>query len=197
MPYRSVIIATSDGAERHLVRISDRAIRSWVRERARLRAHGYPGRPPDVDTTTMRVWLPRQGEARLPYFAASLPGPALLAGPLFPILSVSWHAADGEAAKLIVTGGADGALAVRVTVERADGERRVDESRVHAPDADPEAIWDEIETILRCINEAPMAWGKGDPLLTTYPDFLRLDRLIDEAAAEARTAGLLDLAWAY
>lgn len=40
------------------VYIDDPALRLWERNRRRLRAGGYPDRPPEVDTPNSRMWTP-------------------------------------------------------------------------------------------------------------------------------------------
>ena len=69
MPYRTLRLLTQEGLpETFWVRVPDPAVEAWLAERPRLRAQGYPDRPPDLDTPTLRAWLPRPGEGTLPYF---------------------------------------------------------------------------------------------------------------------------------
>lgn len=50
-----------DGREIPVV-ISEQAVQEWEAQRERLRASGYPDRPPDVDTPTTRSWVVHPGE---------------------------------------------------------------------------------------------------------------------------------------
>ena len=69
MPYRRIRLPSESGhPEPFWVRVPNGAVVEWLGERDRLRADGYPDRPPDIDTPTLRVWLPRPAELGLPYF---------------------------------------------------------------------------------------------------------------------------------
>ncbi len=193
MPYRVLVIRPDGGAaETHRVRVPDDSVAEWLRERASLRARGYPDRPPDIDTATMRAWLPRLGEQGVPYFRdrAGL-GSAPKDTTLFPVYTAVWHAPGGVTTKVIVTGTGDGGFVSRVVIVRASGECSIDKAHRLDPVADPDAVWDEVETILSAVNVAPMGWGPDDPLVTTYLDFVALDAEIGAAEAEARAAGFL------
>ncbi len=91
MPYRRVVLHAATGSEVVLVRVPDAAVTEWLRERDRLREHGYPDRPPDIDTPTLRAWLPRRREERLPYFRGRGSLRALTES-VFPVLTATWHA---------------------------------------------------------------------------------------------------------
>lgn len=197
MPYRSVNIpADARHADRMLVRVSDAAICEWLRERGHLRARGYPDRPPDVDTPTLRAWVPRRGEAGLPYFRRDTPE-AVEAGPatFIPIYTASWHCPNGLTAKVLVTGQTDGAFLCRCLIVEPSGACPVDRAHLLGPEVLPEAVWAEVETLVTFLNEAPMDWGPDDPLVTTYEDFVALDEELVVAKAEARAAGLLAPVW--
>jgi hypothetical protein len=195
MPYRTINLLGEEGvAETFRVRIPDAAVLAWLEERSRLRAQGYPDRPNDVDTPSHRAWIPRQGEQGLPYFAAG----ALLSGrgeTVFPIYGATWYAPGAIVTKVTVTGLGDGSLVSRVSIDHEGGKRPVDKVKVYPPDVDPDAIWHEIETIVRAINEAPMGCEPRDPMVTTYWDFLALDDEVEAAQADARVAGLLAPTW--
>ena len=197
MPYRTLRLLNQDGfPETHWVRVDDRAVAEWLPERARLRHRGYPDRPPDVDTLTLRAWLPRPGEAALPYFRAR---PARSAGTgdalVFPVFTATWHRANSTTTKVLVTGFGDGSFLSRVVIVDESGNCPVDKAHRLGPDLDPDAVWEEIETIVRAINEAPMGWEPRDPMVTDYGDFLDLDGEVETAEAEARAAGLLAPEW--
>lgn len=196
VPYRALLLRSPEGtAETHHVRVSDAAVVEWLRERDQLRAAGYPDRPPDVDTTTMRAWLPRLGEQGLPYFRDRADYPSVPSDAMrFPVYTAVWHAPGGLTTKVLVTGRGDGGFLSRVVVVHASGDCPVDKVHRLDPDADPDTVWAEVEAIVRAINEAPMGWGPDDPLVTTYPDFLTLDVEVETAEADARAAGLLDAA---
>ncbi len=193
MPYRPVYLCTPDGGpQTFMVRVSDAALASWLAERARLRAYGYPDRPPDVDGPTLRAWLPRLGEQLLPYFRGRLARSAGTGDTLvFPVSTATWHQPDGVVTKVLLTGLADGSFVNRVVIVEPSGDCPVAKTHRLGPDIKPDAVWAEVETIVRAINEAPMGWGRDDPLVTTYPDFLALDDEVEAAEADARAAGLL------
>jgi hypothetical protein len=199
MPYRPISLPFENGLpETHLVRIPDVAVAEWLRERARLRALGYPDRPPDVDTPTLRAWLPRLGEVTLPYFRDL---PARLTGTgdalAFPVFTATWHRPGGSTTKVLVTGFGDGSFMSRVVIVDASGDCPVDKAHRLGPEVSPHAVWAEVETIIAAINEAPMRWQPRDPMVTTYLDFLALDDEVETAEAEARAAGLLAPEWVH
>jgi hypothetical protein len=199
MPYRQVSLLSDNGLpEAFWVRVTDAAVAEWLPERAGLRHRGYPDRPPDVDTAILRAWLPRLGEGALPYFR-DLPvrsagtGDALI----FPVLTAMWHRPDGHTTKVLIHGSGDGSFTSRVVIVDPSGETPVDKTHHLGPDVDPDAVWEEIETIVRAINEAPMGWQPRDPMVTTYSDFLALDAEVETAEAEARASGLLAPEWVH
>jgi len=196
VPYRALLLRSPDGtAEAHRVRVSDAAVVEWLRERTHLRARGFPDRPPDIDTDTLRAWLPRLGELGLPYFRDRAGHPSVPSDTtLFPVYTAVWHAPGGLTTKVLVTGRGDGGFLSRVVIVHASGDCPVDKVHRLDPDADPDTVWAEVETIVRAINEAPVGWGPCDPLVTTYPDFLALDVEVETAEADARVAGLLESA---
>jgi hypothetical protein len=195
MPYRQVSLLSENGLpETFWVRIPVDAVAEWLAERAGLRHRGYPDRPPDVDTATLRAWLPRLGEGALPYFR-DLPARSTGTGGalIFPVFTASWHRLNGSTTKVLIHGSGDGSFTSRVVIVDPSGETPVDKVHRLGPDVDPAVVWAEIETIVRAINEAPMGWQPGDPVLTTYPDFLALDDELEAAEADARAAGLLPI----
>jgi hypothetical protein len=193
MPYRPISLPSENGAaETHWVRVDDRAVAEWLPERARLRHRGYPDRPPDVDTPTLRAWLPRLGEQALPYFRdraarSAGTGDALV----FPVFTATWHRPHSATTKVILTGLGDGSFLSRVVIVDESGNCPVDKAHRLGPDLDPNAVWAEVETVIRAINEAPMGWEPRDPMVTDYLDFLDLDAEVETAETEARAAGLL------
>jgi acetylornithine deacetylase/succinyl-diaminopimelate desuccinylase-like protein len=108
---------------------------------------------------------------------------------------MTWHRPNGFTTKIIVTGLGDGSFVNRVCIVDDSGNRSVDKAHRLGPDVDPDAVWAEVETIVRAINEAPMGWQPRDPMLTTYSDFLALDADVDAAEADAKAAGLLAPTW--
>ena len=199
MPYRPISLPSENGLpETVWVRVSDAAVAGWLPERAGLRQRGYPDRPPDVDTATLRAWLPRLGELALPYFRGNLARSAGTGDALvFPVFTATWHRPTGVTTKVLVTGMGDGSFLSRVVIVEPSGDCPVDKAHRLGPDINPDAVWAEVETIVRAINEAPMGWGPNDPLVTTYPDFLVLDDEVDAAEADARAAGLLAPEWLH
>ena len=102
-----------------------------------------------------------------------------------------WHAPGGTTAKVIVTGTGDGGFVSRVVIVSASGECPVAKAHRLDPVADPDAVWDEVETILSAINGAPMGWGRtirSSPPTWTSPRWTPRSRA---AEADARAAGLL------
>jgi hypothetical protein len=186
VPYRKISLFTAEGvAETFRVRISDAAVIAWLAERSWLRAQGFPDRPSDVDTPTHRAWIPRRGEARLPYFAdgALPPGREEMA---FPVYSATWYSPGAIATKVIVTGLGDGSLASRVVVDHEGGGLTVDQARIYPPDADPDLVWYEIEVVVMAIDLSRMGWEAHSPVAA-------LDAEVELAEREARAAGLLAL----
>jgi len=199
MPYRPISLPSESGLpETFLVRVSDGAVAEWSRERAGLKRRGYPDRPPDVDTATLRAWLPRLGESTLPYFR-DLPARSAGTGDalVFPVFTATWHRPDGGTTKVLLHGSGDGSFTSRVVIVDPSGSTAVDKTHRLGPDVDPDRVWQEIETIVRAINEAPMGWEPRDPMVTTYADFLVLDDEVETAEAEARAAGLLAPEWVH
>jgi hypothetical protein len=196
MPYRHMHVRSDDGpTETFAVRIADAAVATWRRERPHLRTQGYPDRPPDVDTPTLRAWLARPGEQQLPYFRDHAGSTSEVRDPgTFPAYMAVWSSPYGTA-RLLVTGYADGELTSRVTLVNADGHCPVDVARPLPPD--PELAWSQIESLVARLNETPVGWGPDDPLVTTYLDFLAFDAEVRVADAEARAAGLLASAWVH
>ena len=195
MPYRTFRVLSHDGQpETFVVRVDDRAVIEWLAERAELRRRGYPDRPPDVDSPTLRAWLPRPGEYDHPYFAGRS---AVLKGTesIWPIYTAIWHAPDRATTKVLVSALGDGAIASRVVIEHASGERPIDKVKRYPPDADADVIWREIEAIVMAIDAAPLGWSPGDPLVTDYLDYVALDDEVQAVEAEARAAGLLAPEW--
>lgn len=64
----SIVDRVTGQVEQFTVTITDDGIREWLAEREQLRVKGYPDRPPDRDTETLRVWEQHPGEADLDYF---------------------------------------------------------------------------------------------------------------------------------
>jgi hypothetical protein len=197
MPYRPISLPSENGLpETFVVRVSDAAIAGWLLERADLKRHGYPDRPPDVDSPSLRAWLPRPGELDHPHFAGRS---RVLSGAesIWPIFTAIWHAPDRATTKVLVSALGDGAIASRVVVEHPSGQRTIDKMKRYPPDADPETIWREIETIVISIDAARLGWGPDDPMVTTYLDFAALDDEVQAVEAEARAAGLLAPEWVH
>jgi len=199
MPYRTFRLLSQDGQhETFWVRVSDAAIAQWLPERTGLKHRGYPDRPPDVDTATLRAWLPRLGEGTLPYFR-DLPARSAGTGETlaFPVFTATWHRRNSTTTKVLVTGFGDGSFLSRVVIVDPSGDCPVDKARRIGADVNPDAVWAEVERIVAFVNEAPMGWQPRDPMLTTYLDFLDLDAETELAEAEARAAGLLVPEWLH
>jgi hypothetical protein len=191
MPYRPVTVSAAGGPETFWVRIADDAVADWLAERSHLRECGYPDRPPDVDTSSLRVWVPRPGEHATRQFGDRAGRFRLAADPTgFPVYAVSWRHGDVMASSVLATGFPDGSILSRVTIDGPAGESRVDKARLHGPEEDPAAVWEEVETIVAFID-CYSGWDPGDPQVIDYCDFVALDTEVAAAEAEARAAGLL------
>jgi hypothetical protein len=187
VPYRRIAIHQPSGqVETVWSRIPPEAFVAWLSVRDELRGHGYPDRSPDVDTATLRLWLPFIGETAIPYLR-DVPEPI----DSFPVLSVVWTRPDGPTVKIIVMGYGDGAFTSRVTFDAPSGERTLDQTHHIDPDIDPDAVWEEIETLITVIDAYPGGWGADQPVVTDYTDFLATDAEIALAEADAEAAGLL------
>jgi hypothetical protein len=192
MPYRTLALNSEIGADLVLVRISDAAIADWLAERDQLRTAGYPDRPPDIDTPTLRAWLPRPGEQMLPYFRrASASAPDVAPEAEFGVLTVVWSRNDGGSVKVVVTGLADGSFASRAVIVDASGTASDDMARVYGAEDDPDAVWAQIAMVIAFIAETLPDAAPRDPLVSTYWDFVAVDVELETAKAEALAAGLL------
>jgi len=107
------------------------------------------------------------------------------------VFTATWHRPSGVTTKVLLTGLADGGFLSRVVIVDESGDFPVDKAHRLGTDINPDAVWAEVETIVRAINEAPMGWQPRDPIVTTYADFLVLDDEVEAAEADARAAGLL------
>lgn len=188
MPYRRVRIHNGDETETLWSRVSDEATIAWLAERAYLRSKGYPDRPPDVDTPTVRLWLARPSEERLPYFRRLVYEVPL--GGSFPVFTITWHAPDGSGAKFLLSGLLDGSFVGRLILEDEVGTLTVDKGHNYAPEDDPDVVWDAVTRIVGFVDAAPH-W-EGTALVTDYGDFVALEAEVEAARADARAAGWLD-----
>jgi hypothetical protein len=185
VPYRQVRIVIGDQTETVWSRVSDEATIAWLAERGYLRSRGYPDRPPDIDTPTLRLWIARPSEESMPYFHRQA---ADVATGSFPVYTVTWHACDGSGASVLITGFADGSLLSRVILEDPSGARSVDKVHLYPTGEHPDDVWDAVTRIVGFINEAGH-WQR-EPLVTDYTDYLALEVEIEVATAEARAAHL-------
>jgi hypothetical protein len=192
MPYRSITLtAPGRPAETFAVRISDAAVAEWLVERRRLRAAGYPDRPPDVDTPNLRAWIPHLADGPHPYFRGALSADSSDGG-TFMILTLVWQEVVSLVTKVLVTGSSDGSIVARVRIDgTADGAEPIDQVRLYGPEVEAERSWAEIEAVIAAINEAPIAWDAESPKVSDYLDFLDLEAELREAEADARAVGLV------
>jgi hypothetical protein len=187
VPYRRVRITNGEETEGLWSRVSDEATIAWLAERAYLKKRGYPDRPPDLDTPTVRMWLARPNEERLPYFRQQ--AVEEVSGGAFPVYTITWHAADGSGAKFLITGLLDGSFVGRLILEDEAGNLTIDKGRHYPPADDPDDVWDAVITIVGFIDAAG-PW-EDTALVTDYADFVALDAEIDAAKADAMAAGLM------
>lgn len=104
MPYRDFTLP--DGSMVR-TRISDEGTLAWYKERDELAKKGYPDRPPDVDTDTMRSWAasaPERDEEIGAVTSWPLAVVTMYCGPTLPGIKaiISWLS-PGEAYMLRVT----------------------------------------------------------------------------------------------
>lgn len=187
MPYRRVRIINGAETETLWSRVSDEATIAWLAERHYLKRKGYPDRPPDVDTPTVRLWLARPSEERLPYFRRRAQEASL--GGSFPVFTITWHAPDGSGARFLFTGLLDGSFIGRLILEDEAGTQTIDKGHHYPPSDEPDDVWDAVTRIVGFINAA----GHWDhvPLVTDYSDFDDLEAEVEAAKADALAAGLL------
>jgi hypothetical protein len=187
VPYRRVRLINGDKTEVLWSRVSDEATIAWLAERHYLRKKGYPDRPPDVDTKTVRLWLARPSEEDLPYFRRlAYQAPP---GGSFPVYTITWHAAGGSGAKFLVSGLADGSFVGRLVLEDEVGTMTIDKGHLYPPSDDPDDVWDAVTRIVGFIDAADL-WD-DTALVTDYLDFVALDAEIEAAEADAVAAGLM------
>jgi hypothetical protein len=110
MPYRDFILP--DGSKVR-TRVSDEATLSWYKDRDELRSKGYPDRPPDSDTDTMRAWcgplslkpkdveVPRTSSIPIGHYALTL-GEGM---PTFKVLITSLMPGEGWYVRLKMESG--------------------------------------------------------------------------------------------
>lgn len=176
--------------ETFVVRIAPEAVVDWLGMRPELRAAGFPDRPPDIDTETVRMWVPHPGEENDPFFDNHRAGP-LLADDLttYPVYIAKWEADD---------------LTARLTLDVHEGTYRLSleaigpaAKRVRWPDwvkwrskghysgeLMPSAAWETVEYLLAYVSDAAL-WP-DPPDQTTYFDILAIDTEV--ALAEADVA---------
>lgn len=187
MPYRRVRIINGDKTETLWSRVSDEATIAWLAERTYLAKRGYPDRPPDVDTPTVRLWLARPSEERLPYFRR-LAHEAPLGGS-FPVYTIVWHSPDGSGARFLVSGLLDGSFVGRLILEDEAGNMTIDKGHHYPPSDDPDDVWAAVTTIIAFINAA--GHWEGEALVSDYESFVALEVEVEAAKADARAAGLM------
>lgn len=178
MPYSDRIINVNGQMEHFSVRVSDAALAEWLGVRARLREQGFPDRPPDVDTPTIRAWVERPGEEDLPYFQKER---AKAEGGVFAILSMAWHSGDFMV-KLYVTGFGTGAIHIDV-FQSHQGVEVAHVGHQHGPEADPDAVWADVESFIEMTESK--GWVEGEPKVTWLSDFQAIEDELELARAEA------------
>ena len=67
----------------------------------------------------------------------------------------------------------------------------MDKARVYGANEDPDAVWQQVETIVAFVDRSHPLWEPGDPQVTDYSDFVALEEELAAARVEARLAGLL------
>lgn len=151
--------------ELHQVSISDEALAEWVANRERLRAQGYPDRPPDVDTPKFHVWRQPAGEPVEAPDGAGFVGSWTTLHPL------------GVVAKLLAVRAPDGGIILRQRVIGGDGAGM--QSQVYL--AAPEALGPAVDEVL----EMWAALGYPAPIVATPADLEEAIRLVDPVGEAA------------
>lgn len=187
MPYRDFTLP--DGRIER-VRVSDEAVMQWWRERSHGTGAGYLDRPPDFDSETQRVWIPRPGEEGWVENALRRQGDRINRQHDFCAYTLAINT-PGMVQKVIVNWRA-GRWDVHGIVKMiADG------STVLTVDAEPDADGDIADVVNLLIErfaevESAMAvltdWTPEPWMETTYEGFVAMDEALtlarEEAAAE-------------
>lgn len=176
MPYRRVQVDGPDGGEAFSIRITDEGFESWLQARASLRERGTPDRPPDIDTETLRVWVPHPGEEELPYFRDQREKEDQ---GIDPILTMVWRQGP-TSVRLFVTGFADGTIQLDAYQIHA-GAQLAHVGREHPPTDDPNEVWADVEGLIELIDSK--GWPRP-PDITDYDDFKAMDVMRELAKAE-------------
>ena len=173
MPYRTVTVQHPDGRrEEFRTRLEPHAFVEWAAERDELRAKGYPDRPPDVDTSKNRLWIPHPGEEGFEVDPATVQGI-----PEFTVITYSWTEYPLRVL-LAVDGFGDGSFVVRSRGEElVTGTRLHDVKKRYEPDADPDVVGDHVEEMVAFLNTRD--WPEGQPLVVDYEEY---EELIAESA---------------
>ena len=96
--------------------ITDDALAEWEEHRRLLALNGYPDRPPDIDTPTLRSWILHPGEPG--YEKDRLPNPSVVREP-YESLSVALPRMPGL--KILVDQNADKQIFIRTRIQESDG----------------------------------------------------------------------------
>lgn len=201
MAYDRMVVMNPETNEARIfnVRISDEGFADWLMNRDRLVEQGFPDRPPDVDTPTLRFWVQHPGEEKLPYFADAPKRQSYLDPNLidYPVYIAHWHALDVAVRIALYVNDhgpwriemhASGAgvntipfakmpISWQVAGEDAAGGRR---ARVRTGGG----FWADFERVMALINGS-RDWGAGEPYVTTYVDFVEAEAEIMLAEADA------------
>ena len=171
---RPVLRLGPDGTpeETFYIRISDEGFAEWARDREVLRQQGYPDRPPDVDTETLRAWLPHPGEEGHPYFNEHpVPSADERAQMAFPVLSIGWRGSDDSRMRLVLIADVDGGFVCEI---QSDG--GVGWEREYPKEMGVNAVWADVEEQIERLNETV---ENADPdamvRVTTYADYEAFD----------------------
>jgi len=151
MPYGKVVIqnAETGEVEEFLARISPQGVIDWLADRSSLRAAGHPDRPPDVDTETMRTWLPWPGEEDLPYFQRRREIEAEHMGgrPFTTVYAVAWHAIGLHAAfNLLAFIDEEGGYTA--VLGSSDSDALPNVVKPYGRDEPDEVVWEEAEALV-------------------------------------------------
>jgi hypothetical protein len=174
MPYHPVTITNTETGEveEFLARISPQGVGEWLDDRAALLAAGKPDRPPDVDTDTLRLWLPWPGEENLPYFVNQREMVASTRRTAIAVYGVSWvgHGAQcggrDRWAALHMHAYPDAEGGYVVAFGSNDQSAMPAMEKAYPSDVPDEQVWAEVEEFVARINEADWCGVK----VTTYLD---------------------------
>lgn len=182
MMHRVTVVSPDGTTEEFLVRIDHPAFDEWIRDRDGLRAAGFPDRPPDVVTETVRLWVPHAGEEALPFWqdhTVDDPGEER-----YGIVRYAWRTDDRLTfAEVAVIGNPDGSMDAHLHLVLS-GMEMPEWNRHFEAIEDPTKVGAEVEGMAAMAAEMPVVtWERV--LVTDYAEFSWVDQERQLAIADA------------